>query len=613
MNTVDELVYYCKEYNPVGTLMFTGEWGCGKTYLIEQELKKKLKDSHIIVRISLFGVNNIDGLKMTVKKQWLSQCNTFLNKIQGKEKKAKGIVSGFASGLSLAVPQLKSAKDTILSINLLDYIDIKPCVDDKRVVLVFDDLERSGLNTIDLLGCINEYCENYHFNVIIVANEKRITVEESDKSINYAEIKEKIIERTVYHKPKFEDIIDSILDENKFGNEDYKKFLITNKVLILEVFEIERITIKKDDGEEEEVEFNNYNIRSLKCALQDFYRVYKKLVSYKVLDMEKYFYSFIIYMMMYKAGVTEEGEYGFLFSDTKIKKMFPRFSTSFLLNNIRKWIEYGEWNEELLNEELKIIVKQTHFTESKDILKCHRFIELEEDIIRTGFSGLLKDCYAGNMNLNEYVFFIQNSSLISRYNIELPERINWNKVIDGINICFEKYIKENESENYVLLKITRDSRKNYEGDALKAHDLIADFRKKNVVICENNKKCYIEEIQSKKMDIFKKYQNSIFRAFDGDMAEATLSGFERATQSEKVYLPGDFEGMWEKIVYREEIDFEITKNGFLSLLDGLKKLKSQYEEKGKNISAVHTETFINVINNLINNVEKIENEKRAIK
>ena len=35
MSTLSELEYYCREENSFGALMFTGEWGCGKTYLIE--------------------------------------------------------------------------------------------------------------------------------------------------------------------------------------------------------------------------------------------------------------------------------------------------------------------------------------------------------------------------------------------------------------------------------------------------------------------------------------------------------------------------------------------------------------------------------------------------
>lgn len=47
MNTLEELEYYCNIEEPVGALMFTGEWGCGKTYLINTELIQRLKKTHI--------------------------------------------------------------------------------------------------------------------------------------------------------------------------------------------------------------------------------------------------------------------------------------------------------------------------------------------------------------------------------------------------------------------------------------------------------------------------------------------------------------------------------------------------------------------------------------
>ena len=34
MDLIEELKNYCDINNPVGTLMLSGEWGCGKTYLI---------------------------------------------------------------------------------------------------------------------------------------------------------------------------------------------------------------------------------------------------------------------------------------------------------------------------------------------------------------------------------------------------------------------------------------------------------------------------------------------------------------------------------------------------------------------------------------------------
>ena len=34
MDLVEELKSYCDINNPIGALMLSGEWGCGKTYFI---------------------------------------------------------------------------------------------------------------------------------------------------------------------------------------------------------------------------------------------------------------------------------------------------------------------------------------------------------------------------------------------------------------------------------------------------------------------------------------------------------------------------------------------------------------------------------------------------
>ena len=63
MTTLEELIYYCKEPKPIGALLLSGEWGCGKTYLIEHNLKDTLKENFYILRISLFGVTSIEEMK----------------------------------------------------------------------------------------------------------------------------------------------------------------------------------------------------------------------------------------------------------------------------------------------------------------------------------------------------------------------------------------------------------------------------------------------------------------------------------------------------------------------------------------------------------------------
>ena len=71
LKTLEELKYYCNEKQPVGAIMLSGEWGCGKTYFIENELRKELEKTHVIIRISLFGLSSIESIKNEVQLNWL--------------------------------------------------------------------------------------------------------------------------------------------------------------------------------------------------------------------------------------------------------------------------------------------------------------------------------------------------------------------------------------------------------------------------------------------------------------------------------------------------------------------------------------------------------------
>ena len=73
MNTLDELNYYINDRNPIGAIMLIGKWGCSKSYLIEHNLRGEVQSSHILLRISLFGIVSVEEIKETVKKEWVSQ------------------------------------------------------------------------------------------------------------------------------------------------------------------------------------------------------------------------------------------------------------------------------------------------------------------------------------------------------------------------------------------------------------------------------------------------------------------------------------------------------------------------------------------------------------
>ena len=48
MNLIEELKNYCAINNPVGALMLSGEWGCGKTYLIKTKFIATVYKGNII-------------------------------------------------------------------------------------------------------------------------------------------------------------------------------------------------------------------------------------------------------------------------------------------------------------------------------------------------------------------------------------------------------------------------------------------------------------------------------------------------------------------------------------------------------------------------------------
>ena len=161
MATLDELVHYCKTENPVGAFMLTGEWGSGKTHMIEKELTDRLKDTHVIARVSLFGLNNIEALHHEVKEAWISACSPVLGKLVKDKERAQNnskllnTINAILKGFN---PTVGKAADLAVSLNVLDIVNVEPEIEDihelskKRVVLVFDDLERSKLDLFAVMG-----------------------------------------------------------------------------------------------------------------------------------------------------------------------------------------------------------------------------------------------------------------------------------------------------------------------------------------------------------------------------------------------------------------------------------------------------------------------------
>ena len=592
MSTLDELVYYCNEPNPIGALMLVGSWGSGKTYLIDSILKEELKDTHVFVRISVFGIETIDALKSAVNKQWAKECLPVVDKIADNKiaEATKTFLGGAAKIASSLNPVSKGITDTVLSINPFDYVSIMNTLplgkEKKKVVLVFDDLERSNVNLIDLLGCINEYCENMHFSTIVIANESELK-SENDK-ISYSRIKEKLIARTVYYKPNFESIVESLL-LTKWFDEDYTEFLKGNRQLITSIFEYKHVAEESENTETDNTIESPYNIRSLKCALNGFHRVYVQLKKAELPEIDRYLYSFISYMIAFKAGIIEKDEYGYLSADIIVRKLYPFYNSSWMFDAVRDWIHRGEWDSEKIDYEIRIKKEKLKDVESKDKLRLSRFIDLEDDIIIEGFEGFLEDVYSGNLTLDEYVNFINNAYFIREYEIEIPKEINWDKVVEGIESRFQIMTDNNNFELHTTIpERNKDLFSDIEWDAF---ILIRDFIKKGNYIFDKNRKLYLDGLNTNGIETLMVCRSKRFSVFDEDMAKATVKAFEHSTQYDKSIFIECFYDIWKLCDQSQDVKKQETKASFEKLNDLLRELYQAYKVSHKNIAAKHTELF----------------------
>ncbi len=125
MDLIEELKNYCDIDKPVGALMLSGEWGCGKTYLINTKFIPLVKDKYVIVCISLFGIDSLDALRVEVKKKWLEKV-TELNMLNGtKVSKIKDTYTKLFATIKDILPENWQKKGEVVS-SIMDLVNFMP-------------------------------------------------------------------------------------------------------------------------------------------------------------------------------------------------------------------------------------------------------------------------------------------------------------------------------------------------------------------------------------------------------------------------------------------------------------------------------------------------------
>lgn len=306
--TNSELSNYINHYiekNRMKTaIMLTGEWGTGKSHYIKNELIPFLMNSggHKCILVSLYGLSHVNDISKSIYLEARAKIlNAKSEGIATGTLAATTIIKGFSSffGVDLGASE-EALQKVFQSIDLVGRL------------IILEDIERTQINILELMGYVNSLVEQDGVKVLLVANEKEIlryepevdTPDDDDASnifeekpknkdkvytaetLEYLKIKEKTISDTVTFYGNFEEAIKQIV--RSFGDE--------------------KLNLFADDSHAKEIysilsECKNYNLRSFIYACQKTADIYQSLEGdYGDDFMKCIFYGIIHFSMRVKTG-----------------------------------------------------------------------------------------------------------------------------------------------------------------------------------------------------------------------------------------------------------------------------------------------------------------------
>ena len=264
---IEHVEHYITKDKCKGAIMLTGEWGVGKSYFVQNELKIKLEEKNIkSIVVSLYGLKEIEEISKRIyfelKTQKFLEGKSRITKniecIDKVESTIKKYISRFNKA-QLTKAEVAVAGKTIISgltsffgINLSikdkDLEKIYTSIDLKDTLIILEDIERSEMPIKKILGYVNCLVDQDGVKVLLITNEKEYlhykegVIEETNaftgiktnkkgnfptpETKEYLRIKEKTINDTMVFEGNYNVSIKSIilnynkLHEKRFDSED---------------------------------------------------------------------------------------------------------------------------------------------------------------------------------------------------------------------------------------------------------------------------------------------------------------------------------------------------------------------------------------------------------
>lgn len=228
--TYEELNKYMKNYveNDITgrAIMLTSAWGSGKSYYVKNILKKHLESDeggkHDCVIVSLYGITNIADISKAIYvdlRTLIKESKSELATTAGVAAKiiGKTLLNGLTSIANVDIAKLSDD----------DFQKVYESINLTGKLIVLEDIERTKIDLIELMGYVNNLCECDGVKILLVANEEELSTldksNETDNSIKstYRKIKEKTVADTLQFSADYKQTINSIIDS--FNNDELKE------------------------------------------------------------------------------------------------------------------------------------------------------------------------------------------------------------------------------------------------------------------------------------------------------------------------------------------------------------------------------------------------------
>lgn len=571
MNIKNEIIEFINAEESNGALLITGQWGCGKSYLVKKIVKDLDEEGqYAIAVVSLFGVDSIASLNATVRNAYLEFCSSVFGKkaqkVFGTIKKVaneSAKITAAAMPESVAASAVSMGVSSALSFNPLSFISVKNTVrqgkQERKFALVFDDFERSNIEVKDLLGAINEYSENKNIKTILIADEEKI------KDVGYEDFKEKVVSRTLRMSSNYQDIINSIVDGYKTDNEAYKTFLVENMECIVGAF----------------THSGYSNLRTLKSCIIDFERIYAAWSQSGVSldDIESIFYKFCVITYETKKGLYQKGPYEMytLISkateekarDAETKEIRGKYldgAFDHIPNSIAKWVVSGDWDEHTFVSELKRYYN-TEELSNEDRFIRYRIWDLEQDDINIGLVALLGRAYKGEASRDELIALLQKVHILKEYGVPLPCEVDYQRIDAGFEQRKEK-IKNGALQEPAKYTFTEDSQ--IDSEARFLNKKIEDMG--NQIFAWENRREFVNYLKRQHISRYS-LKNKCLKSLDDDLCQLFWERYISATNGDRRELCWTLLSMdYDSIVFSTPEDIQITIRNMGVLISKLQAL-----------------------------------------